>query len=150
MMHYLSVHDLVWINTIVTGKTLVFDYERLEAVMAAQYGYGQSTNVPSQAASLLETALKKRPFAYGNLRVAFVALVTFLNANGYSVEVDDRRAAQIISSVSKEELSASQAIAEIASPTEQRLKPGTTLRQLVSFICNRHAEALKLLKEEDE
>ncbi len=150
MMRYLSVHDLVWINTIVTGKTLVFDYEKLEAVMAAQYGYGQSNNVPLQAASFLETALKKRPFAYGNLRVAFVALVTYLNANGYALEVDDRRAAEIIQSVSKGELSSSQAIAEMSSPTDQKLKPGTTLRQLVSFICNRHAEALKLLKEGDE
>ena len=149
-MHYLSVHDLVWINTTVTGKTLAFDYEKLEAAMAAQYSYGDSTNVTVQAASLLASLLFKPPFEYGNRRTAYVAVTAFLNANGYSTEVADEEAARVIHSVATRELTPAQAVEAIAERTGIGLRPGVTLRALVARICNEHAEALKALAEGDE
>src|SRR5262245_29666886 len=89
VIHYLSVHDLVCINTTVTGQTLSFDYETLEQAMAAQYSYGDSRNIPVQAANLLSTLISREPFEYGNLRTAFVATAAFLNANGHRIKVED-------------------------------------------------------------
>ena len=47
-MQYLSVYDIVWINTTLAGRALPFDYVNLEEAMAAQYSYGVSTNVPAR------------------------------------------------------------------------------------------------------
>src|SRR5438477_10114142 len=99
MIHYLSVHDLVWINTTVTGLTLSFDFETLEQAMAAQYSYGDSRDVPGQAANLLHILVEKRPFEYGNTRTAFVAVAAFLGANGYPLQVDDAQMADLIGAV---------------------------------------------------
>src|SRR5438105_9699553 len=92
MMQYLSVHDLVWINGTIMGTTVDFDYQRLEAAMAAQYSYGVSTNTPEQAANLLEAMVAKKPFDYGNLRTGFVATAAFLDANGYALKPGDSNA----------------------------------------------------------
>lgn len=149
-MHYLSVHDLVWINTTVTGKTLRFDYVRLEEAMAAQYAYGDSRNVPAQAANLLATLLFKPPFEYGNRRTAFLAVAAFLNANGHALQVGDEEAAAIFRRVAARELLPDQAIAALSAPADIGLRPGVTLRQLVAHLCNEHADALKRLAEGDE
>src|SRR5688572_19158478 len=96
MLLYLSVHDIVWINATILGVTVPFDYEKLEAAMAAQYSYGDSTNVSLQAANVLASFILKPPFAAGNRRTAFVAVATFLNANGYALQADDKEAAAIV------------------------------------------------------
>lgn len=150
IMHYLSVHDLVWINTTVTGKTLRYDYARLEAAIAAQYSYGYSRDVPRQAACFLETLLYKPAFEYGNRRTAFIALTTFLNANGYALKVDDRQAAEILLRVAQGEKTGADAVEELARSADISLHPGVTLRHLVTYICNEHAEALKHLTAGDE
>jgi len=149
-MRYLSVHDLVWINTTVTGKTLGFDYVRLEEAMAAQYSYGDSRNTTLQAANLLASLLYKPPFAYGNRRTAFIAVTAFLSANGYSLQVDDAQAADVIRRVALRELLPGEAISALVVPADIGLRPGVTLRQLVSHLCNEHADALRRLTEGDE
>lgn len=149
-MHYLSVHDLVWINAIVTGKTLVYDYVKLEEAMAAQYSYGDSRNVPVQAANMLDYLLRKPPFEYGNRRTAYVAAVTFLCANGRVLKADDAQAAEIIRRVAEGNTSPADAIAELSAPADTGLRPGVTLRQLVAHICNEHPDALRRLMEGDE
>lgn len=150
MMHYLSVHDLVWINATLTGTTPQYDFQKLEACMAAQYSYGQSTNVPLQAANFLETALTKAAFTTANRRTAFIAVASFLNANGYSLKVDDVKAADIIRRVAQQSLPPTQAIAELASEAQTTLRPGVALRQLVTHICNEHTAALQHLAQDDE
>jgi death-on-curing family protein len=150
MMNYLSVHDLVWINTTITGNTVPYHYERLEEVMAAQYNYGRSTDTQAQAAQLLATFLAKRPFASGNRRTAFIAVATFLSANGYTVHVEDARAAEIIWAVENATMRAREAIDALSKPSDAPFASGTaTIRRLVTHLCNEHAEALKRLAEGD-
>ena len=150
MLHYLSVHDIVWINSTLTGETVAFDYEKLEAAMAAQYSYGDSTDVSGQAANLLASFTLKPPFAYGNLRTAFVAVTTFLNANGYALQVDDEEAAAAVKDLARGQATAAETLSKIASPSKMGLRPGVTLRALVTHICNEHKDALASLKEMDE
>ncbi len=150
MLHYLAVHDLVWINTTITGMTLPFDYEKLEACMAAQYNYGESLDVPGQAANFLSTFLRKRPFAFGNVRTGFIATVAFLTANQYALTADDARAAEIVRAVDSGAMTPEDGIAAVAQPTDVGLRPGVTLRALVTHLCNERAGTLKLLFEGDE
>jgi len=150
LIHYLSTHDFAWINTTVTGKSLEFDYEALEEVMAAQYGYGDSTNIPGQAAFMLDKILKRRPFEYGNLRTAFVALMAFLTANKHGVKGDDARLAELVRSAAGGGISADEVVAQIAEPTELGLRPGVTLRTLVTHLINERREVLRLLAAGDD
>ena len=83
-MEYLTTHDLVWINSTITGKVNAYNYVTLEAAMAGQYSYGDSHNVVPQAANLLDRLLCTRPFSEGNIRTAFIATLSFINANGYA------------------------------------------------------------------
>lgn len=149
MLNYLAVHDFVWINATVLGKTVSFDFEKLEAAMAAQYNYGESNDAAGQAANLLETMLTKRPFESGSIRTAFIAVVSFLSANKYSLQVDDKAAASIFEHVAAGELSAAEAIGEMFKLSDLALRSSTAIRALVAYICNEHAEALKLLAEGD-
>ena len=148
-MDYLTTHDLVWINNSLTGKVNAYNYVTLEAAMAGQYSYGQSENVPAQAANLLERLLCSKPFSEGNIRTAFIAALSFLNANGYATRADDTAAAAIVRAVAKGERSAAQAIDELAAPASETLPTTLTLRRLISHECNLHVDALKILSEGD-
>ena len=150
MLHYLAVHDLVWINNTVTGETLPFDYENLEACMAAQYGFGVSLDAAGQAANFLSTTLRLRPFAWGNVRTAFIATLTFLTANKFTMTAEDRQAGSVVRLVAEGSLSADEAVSQIFQQGELGLRPGVTLRTLVTFICNQHAEAIRQLTEGDQ
>ncbi len=149
MLDYLTVHDLVWINNVVTGKVNRFDYVTLEEAMAAQYQYGNSSDVPVQAANLLNTLLAKPPFTDGNRRTAYIATNTFLNANGYATVLDDSDSAALIQAVAKGASTSTSAISQLAKPAETPLKAGIPLRTLISHECNLHADALTLLAAGD-
>ena len=149
-MQYLSVHDIVWINTMVAGQALTFDYATLEEAMAAQYSYGVSTYVPVQAANLLKTLALKRPFEFGNIRTGFIALTTYLNANGFALTVDDATAAEIVRGVAEGRLAAADAIAQLAAPAAIGMRPGVTLRGVVTHIFNTHTDAVQRLARGDE
>jgi len=148
-MEYLTTHDLVWVNNLVTGEVLTYNYVNLEAAMAGQYRYGQSRNVPEQGAVLLNRLLFKAPFAQGNRRTAFVALMTFLNANGYAASVDDAEAAQTLYAVESGQLSPIDAIEKLAAPAEGALPAELTLRTLITHEFNLHTEALRALAPGD-
>ncbi len=150
MVQYLSVHDLVWINSTATGETLSFDYETLEQAMAAQYSYGDSRDIPVQAANLLHTIVAKRPFEFGNFRTAYVAVVTFLVANGYRLKVTPAAAAEILLKVNSGGLLASSAIVELAEAAEPAVESNASLRALVTQVFNQHSDAIKLLAKDDE
>jgi death-on-curing protein len=148
-MEYLTTHDLVWINNTVTGKVNPYNYFDLEACMAGQYRYGNSQNVPEQAATFLERLLFKRPFLEGNRRTAFIALLTFLNANGYATKVQDAEAARILLEVANGRITPAQAIDALATPAQSPLPGGLSLRKLITYECNLHTEALKILSDND-
>ena len=149
-MQYLSVYDIVWINTTLTGKALKFDYVTLEEAMAAQYSYGVSTNVPLQAANLLQTLVLKRPFEYGNVRTGFIAVTAFLIANGYALQVDEASAASIVKQLTAGQVAAQDAIDALAKPAETALRPGDTLRTVVTYIFNTHTDAIQNLAQGDD
>jgi death-on-curing protein len=148
-MEYLTTHDLVWVNTIVTGEVNPYNYVTLEAAMAGQYRYGQSHDVYWQAANLLERLLFHAPFSQGNRRTAYISALTFLNANGYMTQASDAEATLIVFEVEHRNLRAVEAIAQLAAPADQPLPGNLTLRKLISLECNVHVEALKLLADGD-
>jgi death-on-curing protein len=148
-MEYLTTHDLVWVNNIVTGKVLPYNYVTLEAAMAGQYSYGESRNVVEQAAKLLERLVRTRPFAEGNRRTAFISALTFLNANGYATRASDAEAVQTILEMEQGAITPAQAVDQIAAPASSPLPVGLTLRKLITHECNHHTEALRALSPGD-
>jgi prophage maintenance system killer protein len=148
-MEYLTTHDLVWINSAITGKVNPYDYVTLEAAMAGQYRYGDSSNVPAQAANLLDRMLCTKPFSEGNTRTALIAALSFLNANGYATAVDDEQAAEIVAAVARGSRTAMDAVSEMAAPAAEPLATTLTLRKLITHEINHHLKALTLLAESD-
>ena len=145
-MEYLTTHDLIWVNTAVTGAEQPFEYFVLEAAMAAQYSYGVSNNVPAQAASLLRRMLLTPPFPAGAMGTAFLATVAFLNANGHFLKVEDAVAAELIREVQAGSLAPEAAIETLAAPAEDARPMGKSLRQIIMHACNTHIDALKRLE----
>ena len=143
-MEYLTTHDLVWVNNIVTGQVNGYDYVTLEAAMAGQYRYGHSEDVPAQAAILLERLLCTAPFSSGNRRTAYIATLTFLNANGYATRLGDADAASLIVAVAQGQKPAREAIDELTAPASRPLA-AIPIRKLVGHECNLHVEALRNL-----
>jgi death-on-curing protein len=117
--------------------------------MAGQYSYGESKDVVAQAAKLLDRLMSKVPFAQGNRRTAFIATLTFLNANGYATKPTDQEAAQLILSLRKGQITAQQAIEALAAPASENLSIGVTLRKLITHEFNLHSEALRALANDD-
>ncbi len=147
-MEYLTNHDLFWVNQIVTGTVNTFNYFALEAACAGQYAYGASTDVPAQAATLLDRMLNKSPFLTGNRRTAYIAMLTFLNANGYATIVDDEEAVRLMTAVASRSTLPLEAVNALASPAKESLT-AIPMRQLITHECNHHARALALLAEGD-
>lgn len=148
-MEYLTTHDLVWVNNMITGASQPYNYVTLEAAMAAQYSYGNSENVPTQAANLLQRLLSRKPFPSGNLRTAFIATLTFLNANGYATQVGDEEAAQIVLETAIGRRTPQAAVEALAAPADQPLSGAVTLRKLIAYECNLHTVALTILAKGD-
>lgn len=148
-MHYLAIHDFLWINNVVTGARLPYDPAALEKAMAAQYAYGRSNDPLKQAAFLLKTMLGSPPFAAGNIGTAFLVVMTFLVANGCKPVVAGAEAAVPILQCARGEITASEAIGKLAVPGGEGLQPGDTLRKLVSRLCHDYAEALAHLAEQE-
>jgi prophage maintenance system killer protein len=148
-MEYLTTHDLIWINEMVTGRVQPYNYVTLESCMAAQYAYGSSGDPVPQAANLLNRMLTQTPFLEGNRRAAFIAVLTLLNANGYVVRFTDTQAAQAVEAVAEGRMSAVQAVTDMTVPAAADMPMGVTLRKLITHECNLHAEALRLLTVSD-
>jgi death-on-curing protein len=86
---YLTVQDLIWINSTLTGKDQAFDFAKLEEATYYQYGYGKSVDLLGQAGRFLPGFAKQKPFAKANKATAFVATLAFLSMNGFHIELDD-------------------------------------------------------------
>jgi death-on-curing family protein len=145
---YLSTYDFVWINTTVTGEANPYDYVVLEACMAGQYRYGDADDIVSHAAPMFERLLLRKPFEEGNRRTALIALFTFLNTNGYVIAVDDAEAVRLTLAVESGSLTAEGAVTAMAAAAKGDLS-SVSLRKLVVHECNHHAEALRLLSDND-
>lgn len=148
-MEYLTTHDLVWINTTITGVAAPYNYVTLEAAMAGQYSYGNSSDIKSQAANLLRSLLLKAPFGAGNARTALVAVITFLNANGYAVAVSDDVAAALVRSAADGEKTGAEVVESLCAPSGAAPPAALPLRKLITAACNTHRSALEQLASGD-
>jgi prophage maintenance system killer protein len=96
---YLTLQDLIWLNSEITKSPQPYSYDRLEEATYYQYSYRQSRDVPLQAARFLWGYLKYRPFARGNLATALIATLAFLHINGYETRLPVEHAAEWMTQV---------------------------------------------------
>ena len=68
----------------------------------ATYAYYEGADLATQAAVLAQGIAESQAFLDGNKRLALVAMLTFLEVNGYSVPVADRELADWIIALSGE------------------------------------------------
>jgi prophage maintenance system killer protein len=97
-VNYLTVQDILWVNLQVSKEKVsssknTFNNARLEEASFYQYAYGDSQNIPAQAARIAPGFIKMNPFTVANKATAFVTLVAFLNLNHYDVTIEDSKAA---------------------------------------------------------
>ncbi len=88
MNNYLTVQDVVWIQTGLTGAPSPFDYERLENAVAAQYGYGDSTHLAQQALRMAQRLDAQQPFTHGHPMLPLVCCLALLALNGLHMPDD--------------------------------------------------------------
>ena len=139
-VHYLSVHDLVWIHSVLAGEPVPFDYERLESCMAAQYGYGDSTDVEGQSRALLRRCLLARPFERSNRPFAAAAFLAFLAANGRELTLTDE---ELVSAIQRLE-----AGEEVDLPIGPAVRAaGSSIRGIVMQMCVERKSLLRGLDE---
>lgn len=146
MIHYLTVQDVLWINQEVTKEVNDFKYAQLEEATYAQYAYGKSKDVLTQAGQFLERFMRLKPFTSGNKATAFVATLTFLLMNGYDVVLDPARATQWALDVIEQRVSGREAIKQIALPrAPTHIKP--VVRTLVHEVIEKYADTVAALSE---
>ena len=86
-LNTLTVQDFLWLNRELTGEEHDFDYAALEEAVYYQFGYGESTDLPGQAARLLIGFVRQAPFKEGNEACALVGVVAFLKMNGFAADL---------------------------------------------------------------
>jgi len=146
MIHYLTVQDVLWINQEVTKEVNDFKYAQLEEATYAQYAYGKSKDVLTQAGQFLERFMRLQPFASGNRATAFVATLTFLLMNDHDVVLDPEHAAPWALDVAEHRVSGRDAVAQVASPrAPTHIKP--VVRTIVHDVIEKYAETIAALSE---
>jgi len=106
---YLILEDALEIYAAIIGATAAqaADHLRsrdaLEGALArpAQYAHYQQADLALQAAVLAHGIAETQPFIDGNKRTALVAMLTFLEINGYRPRATDRELAEWIISLSR-------------------------------------------------
>lgn len=86
---YLTLQDLIWINSEATGRTNSYEFDALEECAFFLYGYGESKDWAKQAGQFVASTLLYRPFGDGNRRTALIGLLSFLTVNGFEFEIPD-------------------------------------------------------------
>lgn len=148
-LRYLSLQDMIWINAECVGRPQTYAYDALEECSYYQYSYKQSMYLPRQAARFLMGFLKYKPFASGNLKTTLIAVLAFLEINGYEVELPPAQAADWLLSVKhrkKHPLSAIQQISHRAAPGSLP-RP---LRELTHHLMHVYHEALYQLEDDNQ
>jgi len=143
---YLTLQDLIWLNSEITKSPQPYSYDRLEEATYYQYSYRQSRDVPLQAARFLWGYLKYRPFAQGNLATALIATLAFLHINGYETHLPVEHAADWIEQVALRRKHPLDAIRQIAAPALQGTQP-EPLRELAHHLIEHYEPALHALGE---
>ncbi len=141
---YLTLQDLIWINSEITKSPQPYSYDRLEEATHYQYSYRQSRDVPLQAARFLWGYLKYHPFAQGNRATALIATLAFLHINGYETRLPVEHAAEWIEQVALRRKHPLDAIRQIAAPALPGKQP-EPLRELAHHLIEHYEAALHSL-----
>jgi death-on-curing family protein len=131
-MRYLTVHDVIWINTAVTGSTQRYQFDRLENAVYSQYSYGDSRDVLTQAARMLRRLLQDKPFEQGNEWTALVATMTLLQLNGYTLRLDAEEVQTTLTQLEQGQLGVREFVFQRAQPLEST---EGSLREVVAEVC---------------
>ncbi len=149
MKRYLTVHDLIWISSIVTGEELDYDYAALESCIAAQYRYGGGGTPLDIAVDMLQSIVNYHPFPYGNRRCAFLAFLVYLNLNGYVTRGSDIDAATLYRNYLKGDISPEDVVERIIHPNPIPNMASIPLRDIVIHLCNEYGGEMEHLIADD-
>ncbi|MER3403428.1 MAG: hypothetical protein C4336_08620 [Armatimonadota bacterium] len=141
---YLTLQDLIWINTEIMGRPQPYSYERLEEATYYQYSYRQSRDVLLNCARFLWGYLKYRPFAQGNYATALIATLTLLHINGYEAFLAPEHAADWLLQIAQRQKHPLDAIRQIARLTHPSKQP-IPLREHVHHLLEQYEPALHAL-----
>ncbi|MBD1372730.1 type II toxin-antitoxin system death-on-curing family toxin [Hazenella sp. IB182357] len=99
-IYYLSIYEMIYLNTLLIRMFNqdadhrdkgVLDNQILEAVTYTPqhtlFGKEAYASVPEKAVALLEATIKQKPFSSGNRQTGWCAALTFLQLNGYELQV---------------------------------------------------------------
>ncbi|HWP30647.1 MAG TPA: hypothetical protein VNK96_02835 [Fimbriimonadales bacterium] len=148
MVHYLTVQDVLWINTEITKKVCSFKYLQLEEAVNYQYGYGKSVDVLGQAGQFLQGFLRLRPFETGNRATAFISALTFLKINGFDIDLDPHSAKDWVMAVAERKKTGIEAVKEIARPTGKPLELKPAIRTEVKELLEKYSEAVSEITDD--
>ncbi len=131
-MRYLTVYDVIWINTAVTGAPQRYNFDRLENAVHHQYSYGESRDLLVQAGRMFQRLLKDQPFEEGNDLTALVATAVLLRFNGYTLDLGADEVSSVLSQLAQGQLQATELLQQCAQPAE----PATaSLREVTAEVC---------------
>lgn len=113
MTHYLSEYEVIGINQYVIQlispeKQVGVADPRL--LVSAVRRPKMMVDVFEKAAALFEALLKGRCFHAANMQTAFLAMVQFLNYNGYDIEMSPQTAKEFAESVARQKCSFKQIV----------------------------------------
>ncbi|MGQ9487051.1 MAG: type II toxin-antitoxin system death-on-curing family toxin [Armatimonadota bacterium] len=131
-MRYLTVHDVIWINTAVTGSPQRYHFDRLENAVYSQYSYGQSRDVLAQAARMFRRLLQDKPFEQGDELTALVATMVFLRLNGYTLQIGADEVQTILAQVAQGQMHTGEFVSQRAQPAAPA---DGTLRDITAQVC---------------
>lgn len=140
-LRYLTVQDILWINLQTTKQVNGFEYAKLEEATFYQYAYGQSESVLPQAARFLSGFLKMKPLSEGNEATAFIGALSFLELNGYELELDDAHAASWLDDVVTKRKGATLALQIAAKPAHgdgHHHHEPLGIRETIQSVLNRY------------
>ena len=126
---YLTLDDALELYAAIAGATvdeaatLLRAESTLEGALArpATYAHYQHADLALQAAVLAHGIAEGQPFLDGNKRLALVAMLTFLEINGYRIDAADPELADWIIQLSRS--TTEEQLAELIRP---RLRPTTS------------------------
>lgn len=113
MTHYLSEYEVIGINQYVIQlispekQVGVADPKQLASAVCRPK---MMVDVFEKAAALFEALLKGRCFYEANMQTAFLAMVQFLNYNGYDIEMSPQTAIEFAEGVSRQNCSFEQIV----------------------------------------
>lgn len=133
---YLTVHDLIWINSELTGTTHDFSYPAVENAIYHQYAYRDSRSVGKQAVQFARAVSRSGGFAQDNEATALIATLAFLHLNGVLIEPSPGEAATWIRG-----FVACDTMPSMPEPNPHHHEGPTAFRQLVWELIQRYETA---------